>query len=624
MSLAENSVTIDLWQANYRIPRQYQAPERLKGLLDDAANRLARETLDAALLPLVSAEGESVWLINRLELELAVNTSWDLDQIAATWARRIARQLDRIFQAGPDGVNVFHFPDWAAYLAYFLGDLVEGQAWSRWYYQAFEGLRPLSASAAIRTAILEDPMAGFQALLRLPTDRLKHVVETLSESDARRVLDGLGLGSPSADEWVSHFLLACEQANYLVLEEEQFALRVFLETGRALGQVGGPGLAAAARGAARLRQRLAGGSGARLSQALLALAAGRGSLADLYTEAGPADAERLFPLVSLPPDRLMALLTTLSGGPVVQADAESTTGPPRRYTSFGGVFFLLPELDRMPLAQMLEGFPDLKGESVQAALRLLLLVRAGGRSRAPLHFYDPLLRDLAGVGPQFTPTAAAAWLNRVPRPAWSHFMSALHEMPQDAAGLGLVQIPLVGRSALALVNLQDGAWLALLSLDPSRQSHWQALRPLLIASPNAPWVGDPDLLAAARRETGLAGPAGSYQPDRLAQVPEDLKFLLAPADWGLSRPVDLALALAAQRLLRRLSQGLGGFQQSGLPYLFTNFLDFTAGLDEEPDRRTVFLGRPPLALVLQRAGKLRQTYRLGWGDGRKFDLYPET
>jgi hypothetical protein len=627
----DNTVTIDHWRAEYRVPRHHPAPEHLKSRLDDAIGHLAREVLDSALQPLVSTQDESVWLIRRLELELTANTAWDQDRTAASWARNIARELDRILQAGPDGQNVLRFADGASYLAYFLADLVEGKAWSRWYYRAFEGLRPLPTSVAARTAILRNSPAGFQALLRLPADLFKRLNETLSSQDARRVLDGLGLGGPEAGDWLEPFIRTCQQTIPLALGEEHFALQLFLETSRRLGQPGGPGLAAVARAAGRLRQLLAVGAGARLVRALLAAA--RGSLADLYTQAGPADAERLAPLATLPPDQLAVLLVTLSGGQA-RATSETRVLLPRRYTPFGGIFLLLPELDHMPLASMLAGFPSLADEDPQAALRLLLLVRAGGRSRSTLHFGDPVLRDLAGITPRFTSAAAATWLNQVPDLAWRQFVSALVEVDGSptpgAAGLGLVQVPLAGRGAIALVNLQDGSWLSLVSLDQRRQSHWPALRPFLEANMATPWFGDPDLISLARQHVEFSpptmpgsNPAKTDQATRLAHVPKDLRFLLAPVDWRLARPADLALALATQRLLRRFSRGLGGFQQSGLPYLFSNFLDFNAGMDEEPERRAVFVGRPLLALVLQRTGQLRQTYRLTWSDGRRFELYPE-
>lgn len=573
MDPSENAVSIGRWQAEYLIPRGHPAPESLKGRLDDALHRLLRETLDSTLSPLASAAGESIWLIRRLELDLSANTAADMDRATGAWARQIAGKLDRTLQAGADGENVLHFPDWAAYLAYFLGDLVEGLAWGRWFYRAFEGLRPLPVSAAARTAILDDPQAGFHALLSLPAGRLKNLVASLTEADARRVLDGLSIGQQGPVDFTA-LQEACQRARRFSLTGERLALLVALETGRELGHLAGPELAAAARTAAYPSPHSAGG-------------------------AQPED--------TLSADR-----------------------PPRRYTPFGGIFLLLPELNRLPLADLLAGFPELDGEDAQAALRLLLLARVGGRSRASRHFNDPVLRDIAGVSPRFTPAAASGWLNRVPRSGWARFNRVLSELDAGnppAAGLGLVQVPLSGRPAVVVINLLDGAWLSLAGLDPIRQSHWQILRPLLEANSAIRWFGAPELLYPACQLLRLTPPitsdSGSLQEARLDQVAEDLPFLLAPANWRLARPPDLSLALAAQRLIRRFSRGLSGFEQSGLAYFFSNFLDFAVGLDEEPGRRTVFMGRPPLVLVLQRAGWMRQSYHLTWGSECKYELFPE-
>jgi hypothetical protein len=107
---------------------------------------------------------------------------------------------------------------------------------------------------------------------------------------------------------------------------------------------------------------------------------------------------------------------------------------------------------------------------------------------------------------------------------------------------------------------------------------------------------------------------------RLAQ---DLTFLSLPREVCRSRPADLTLSTAAQAVMRLLAGKLLGFSRSSLKYLYNNFLDCTAALEETPDERIVSLGRAPLHLIIGMAGLNRCSYRLGWPDDRRCAIFPE-
>jgi hypothetical protein len=324
------------------------------------------------------------------------------------------------------------------------------------------------------------------------------------------------------------------------------------------------------------------------------------------------------------------------GGPTQEEVPEKII---RRSTSFGGSFFLLPELDRLPLREMLSGFPPLEDENNEAVLRLLLLVRASGPERSIFFFGDPLLRDLVGVGPNFSMEQAVTWLNQVSEVLWKRFSNALvravlRDLARKNPSLGLVRVGLSGETAVMLVNVEDGSWLGVIREYEPGQENGNVFVPLLENYEGIQWIGDPELITSIKQVLDKAGPSSEMtgQPrhqdeeiasTRLRQVPDDLHYLLAPANSQLSRTADLALAFAAQRMIRGFSQKLLGFEQSGVAYLFKNFLSFNAGLEQESDRCTVFLGRPPLALILQRAGMFRSSFHLTWGLRPKFDLYPE-
>ncbi|HEX2094963.1 MAG TPA: hypothetical protein VHG28_21360, partial [Longimicrobiaceae bacterium] len=206
---AAGSLRVGRFHADYLVPAAHPEAEGVRSRLDQAARGALLRGLRRTLAPLLDTSDESVWLIRRLHVELEVGAEWDGDRVARAWAAQIARALGRALaegRSGPDaavwgdpGEGVLRFPDRAAYLARFLADLAAGDAWRKWYYAAFDGLRPLSASAALRTAVCDDAATGLRALLALPDAERRRVVERLTPNDARRLLDALPAGERGGD-----------------------------------------------------------------------------------------------------------------------------------------------------------------------------------------------------------------------------------------------------------------------------------------------------------------------------------------------------------------------------------------------------------------------------------------
>jgi hypothetical protein len=124
-------------------------------------------------------------------------------------------------------------------------------------------------------------------------------------------------------------------------------------------------------------------------------------------------------------------------------------------------------------------------------------------------------------------------------------------------------------------------------------------------------------------ESQLSVFANELECDLPNKQREDLSFVKLPDSFPISPAVDNALNLAAQRLLRAFAWRLPGFAESSLSYLSANFLSFSASVEDEASRRVVYLGRPPLHLILGLTGMSRGTYRLSWLDDRPFALFPE-
>jgi len=160
MALPETSrLQIQRFQAQYLVSSAHSSPERVKARLDDAITHDLPQTLSTLLSPWFSDADPSLWIIRRLEVSLDVNVAWERESLARAWVAQIARWLDATLRDGADGQNVVWFPDRAAYLARFLVDAAQGRAWSKWYYESFAGLHPLPTSAALRTAICDQPVS---------------------------------------------------------------------------------------------------------------------------------------------------------------------------------------------------------------------------------------------------------------------------------------------------------------------------------------------------------------------------------------------------------------------------------------------------------------------------------
>src|SRR3712207_4810509 len=125
-----NRLSIRRLNATYLVPRDLDAPEAARRRLDEVVTRRLADDCARLLSGALDPRDDSVWLIRRLDIELALDLgAADDDLIARAWARRAAVSLARAIAAGPDGANVIRFPDAASHVAQFVLDLAEGRAW---------------------------------------------------------------------------------------------------------------------------------------------------------------------------------------------------------------------------------------------------------------------------------------------------------------------------------------------------------------------------------------------------------------------------------------------------------------------------------------------------------------
>jgi len=362
-------LTIRRIRSEYRVARDTADPLRIRDACDAALRQHLPPVLRSAFGRWCDGDDESVWLVRRLDIDLAIGADWKSDQLSGAFTARIARGLARVLVGDGDGINAIRFAGPATHLARFLADAATGDAWSRWYYGRFEGLSALCTSAALRTALLEDPRIGLSAMQRLSDPEIARVVTAMSAHDRGVVLDRFaevtaGAEASSFGESVRTAWSRCASAFPDPL-------------GRAL--------------AVFVRAQCAGCGGPALRSAIDGL-----STARVLTPPEPHAAHR----------EMLEKIFTARETDVSAPDWTAST-------PYGGVFFLLPQLDELPLEDWLESWPAPAGAAPGSAMRLLVAAKCLGAGSAQVAFHDAVLRALLHIGPDFTLASAGAWLRRV-------------------------------------------------------------------------------------------------------------------------------------------------------------------------------------------------------------------
>jgi hypothetical protein len=404
MSTRTGRLRIAALDAVYLVSDQHPSPERLGKRLDEVMRKDLPAALGAVLKPTLGASDESLWFIRRLDVPIDVNAAWEPDAIARSWARQISRTLAQDL-SGADGGNVIRFPDRAAYLACFVVDAASGDAFSHWVYRSFAGLRALPVSAAIRTALMDDPALGLAALQRLDVRELGTVIAALTEADAERSLNAL---AGDHDAMSLDASIAAAAAAWPVVAAQCDALSV-------------------PRAALALFVRAAGGRLAALAaQAIATLAAvmrvrPASAVSQLRAALLAGDPARVR-AVAAPGTRVPELLAHLSDAQfdtVLRAVAPASAAPAPAVgfgqTRFGGALLLLPFLDALPLDALAGNWPPLHGVGAPRMLRWLVLLKCLGRPHMDAVLHDPALRDLFGIAPQIGWPQTAAWLGALGR-----------------------------------------------------------------------------------------------------------------------------------------------------------------------------------------------------------------
>jgi hypothetical protein len=369
-----------------------------------------------------------------------------------------------------------------------------------------------------------------------------------------------------------------------------------------------------------------------------------GDVSALHIAAGAANAEVLAPLFRAPPDVVEEISTTISSPYTGNLQEIKTAKAEKASTRFGGIFLLLPFISSLPIETVAQNWPDPENASAYDLLRFLILIKCCGRSRAMQVFSDPLVRDLMGITPSITLPRVASWLSAISNSHIEEFLRGLAKWHHDTGvlvgdAMVLTSVPLPGKPAAVLFDYQRGVWLYVGGWDPVRPEHvvrrlgmWiekSGVHYSAIFCDKAFLEGLPSSLPnfKAKRmnriEDVLMVDSEREAPVCIDRFPEDLSYVSFPTTFHVSRSVDLGISVAAQGVMRAFAWRLPGFAGSSLQYLYNNFLDFGASVEEEFERRIVRLSNPPLNVVLNMTGMARKTYRLSWLDERSLVLVQE-
>jgi hypothetical protein len=370
--------------------RSAAAPER--------AERLARRLRDAAVSGIErnriagAPPGSPAYLfVDRLAFACMVSSDWDDATIGAAVARALAGALARSLELE----ETVAFRDRTELLAAFYSALAEGRAWERWWFEEFDGLKALAASAALRTSLINERDDGVAALARLTEHCFCSVMAVLSAGDARRLLEWFTARHASArvpvlSLWKASAALVANSSNAVATLRAVLALErttpgaAGRETLRAL-QAMAALRTAALRGELDLPRHAGSAIAIDLRDAAAKLAIGSEWLEAL----GEDDAGAIS-------DELICLAAGAPPSETASEQANPVRMRERLFTPHGGAFVLLKALDWLGWPRSWASSGPGRDELVRAlswALAVRALVPHGARQALS----DPVLHAAFGL-----------------------------------------------------------------------------------------------------------------------------------------------------------------------------------------------------------------------------------
>jgi hypothetical protein len=603
-------LAIDVWSNEIAVPRDHPAPWRVRDHIEQVT-RCAQAELGQALSGYLERCDGEVILIRTLELELDLDVACDPPDVARALARRLTSRLVDCIESGAP--QVLRFPSQAAYRARFITDLAAGNAWGRWYYAGFEGLRVLAPSAAIRTLLTDD--AGTETLAAIAEEQWPSLATVLGDADAWRVLDALTTHPATGDtpDLASAWLDAAGRGSLRGIDRPPVLALMLLATLARRGYAVDATAVASAEAVALVMSAFRRGNCAVLDWLT------RANAGELRSAQGTAVARALVRMGG--PDG--AALRALARSTCAKLDSAATTATmadaPIVYSSCApGLIVLLDEIDALfeaGLASCLPIVPDADTNTVRAAATLAVLGCAAGAAQALAVWHDAAWRAVLGLGDRFSWSDFAQVLATRSGPteareAFVHYairhlrgpvmrvrcrdkpsLFAAHDTTEGPARIGRIELA---------VDSASGMWCAQRLLD------------------DVPAFDVHAVVEAA--DLGRMSLAHRLAVTRAAQ--RDWRDLDSPLLRDGCPPAWQALFIAcAQFAWRRATQRVPGMLRATLPYLRANLLGMHGGCEPRgPDHWHWRVARPPLHVLIAMTGLSRCARNRYGGRQQRIDV----
>ncbi|MEW5868195.1 MAG: hypothetical protein AB1894_02895 [Chloroflexota bacterium] len=671
-SLGQNRLTIEHLNCVYLVPRQHPNPESVRHRLDALAQKNLAAACAQSLEPNLDPHDPSVWLIRRLDVHLVpeLNRMPEV-AFARAWGERLAGQIVGAIRRGPDGVNVLRFPDRAAYLAFFIGDLVAGLAWNRWYFSAFNHLAGLETGQVIEAVLSLEPEPAPQVLRVLHAQNLlESVLALLRPAQVETIADlcSAGAGGSAALYQALEGLMAVWSQTGLEREATRLphdALRLFAAAYHHSPHLSPGALIVSARRLLRLAVWPA--PAGRRGSLLAAVAQGDWRARELILPEESGLEESLDFLRGVAGEDAGLARRALQVALEVPVASVVTQAPSALASNFVSVLLCAAAMIDLDLPGILARlfYPDQPDFPSETALRVVTLMKCMGAENARDALADSVFRLLVGAEqipePENWPSLDAPdvhqqamrllaarqvelglagarcllatvekdphgpvlLLRDVESDLWLYAWQL--EPPVDDAALASAL-----RSALALLDTALGRPVECLALGEGFPAGerltdlafsgcliWlqaaPGLQPLRLSGRNGAgfdiWLRPKDALPVA-----LHVPLGAALA-RLRPAGPDLDFYSLAGVVPLTPQADLTWSLASHTVHRCVAARFPGFAGSSAGYLYRNFLVGRGRLVRLGGSFYARLPHSPLEIVMRMAGIDGQRLELPWLDG---------
>jgi hypothetical protein len=599
-------LTIDVWHNEIAVPRDHPAPWRVRDHVE-RVTRHAQAKLGEALSGYLERRNGEVILIRTIELDLDLDVACDPTDAARALASRLTRQLVDSIESGAP--QVLRFPSQAAYRGRFIADLATGNAWGRWYYASFDGLRVLAPSAAIRTLLTDD--AGTETLAAIAEAQWPSLATVLGDADVWRVLDALATHPTTSDtaDLASAWLDAAGRSSLRGIDRPPVLALMLLATIARRGYAVDATAVASAEAVGLAMSAFRRGNRAVLDWLT------RANAGELRSAHGDRTAIARTLVRMADPDG--AALRALARSTCAKLDSAATVAPttmadaPIVHSSCApGLIVLLDEIDALfeaGLASCLPIAPDADTNTVRAAATLAVLGCAAGAAQAQAVWHNAAWRAVLGLSDY----------------SWSDFaqLLATRSDPAEACQAFAQHAILHLRAPVMRVRCCDEPAL-FASHDTAEGTARIGRIEFAVDSASGMWCTQP--LFSGRRprgdddapafdghgvvETTDLGPTSLAQRlvvTRAAQ--RDWRDLDSPLLRDGCPPAWQALFIAcAQFVWRCATQRVPGMLRATLPYLRANLLGMHGGCEARgPDHWHWRVARPPLHVLIAMTGLSR-------------------